>query len=387
MRLRTPYIQATLLFLSSATAVPIFGGRLSDLAILLFALTLLMCKPRKKNSIDVLTILLIITILTILVSTAFAAIIDFRKLQDGLTNAFAVPFAIVLSLACAWQLAPNQVFQIMSAYTKVIVPICLGLWLLHLYQSLPSWIIYAENFDRFSALSQNPNQLALYLLPVPFFAVISYVHGFKSKFSAFIEICLIVVINAVVLGKALFIGWGLSLVFVFTIGWIWFGNISILKIKFFARVLLSVSVFFTSIPVFFLLYTGNIAGSQEGQGGIRIQLWQNGLSAWADSIFVGHGPGHYSGLDFPFEGMESHNFLIDWVSSYGLLGGIALMAYFGWLFLFSIKHRAWIIIALYFTLIVQATFHFYGRQPMFWLLLIFGYLTTAAYANKNRGYK
>jgi len=381
------HIQALLLILSSATAVTIFGMRLSDVAIIFFTVSLVISKPTKKASIVALSLLLIILSFTIFVSTFFAAIVDYNKLQDGISNAVAVPLGIGLSLLCVWLLNPNQVITIMSTYSKFIVLISLFLLIWYIYFGQPSFIVYAENFDRFSGLSQNPNQLALYLLPVPFFSVIAYVFGKKNRWSLMAEITLIVIINALVLGKALFIGWGLSLIFIFIIGNVWFGNIQVFKVKFLLRIFFSVTALIASVPVFFLLYSGAIAGSQEDQGSIRIQLWENGIKAWTDSFFLGHGPGHYSGLDYPYEGMESHNLLIDWLSSYGLFGSSVLIALFVWLFIYFYKQRAWIIIALLITIMIQSTFHFYGRQPLFWLLLVFAYLTVAEYSKRTRIYK
>ncbi len=385
MRLTPAYIQAILIFLTSATAVKIFGIRLSDLAVLFFVISLILCKSREISGVRSISIFLLLIVLTLLLSTAYSGLVDARKFEGGIANAVAVPFGVLISLACIWFMDSNQVLRIASSYSRIVVLMCSVFLIWQIFYGPPDWVVYEEEFDRFSALSQNPNQLALYLLPVPFFSIISYARNLKGRWVAGVEIVLVAAINLFMLGKALFIGWGLSVVFLFLLGWVWFGAVRLYGVRFYGRVLLSLILFGLVLPVFLALYRGETAGSQADQGDIRVQLWSHGFDAWTDSVFVGHGPGHYSGLEASFQNMEAHNFLIDWLSAYGLLGGIALIFYCAWLIFYSFRRRAWIVLALYITLLVQATFHFYGRQPLFWMLLVFGYFITSSSTGSKRG--
>lgn len=384
MRLAPFYLQAVLIFLTSATAVPIFGARLSDLAVALFVLSLFFYKTREIAGVRSISVFLLFIALTLLVSTAYSGLVDARKFEVGIANTVAIPFGVLLSLACVWLMDSDQVLRIASSYSRIVVLMCSFLLIWQVFYGPLDWVVYEEEFDRFSALSQNPNQLALYLLPVPFFSIISYAKNIKGRWASGIEIALVAAINLFMLGKALFIGWGLSVVFLFLLGWVWFGAVRLYGVKFCGRLILSLVLFGLVLPVFLALYRGDTAGSQADQGDIRVQLWKHGFDAWTDSVFVGHGPGHYSGLEASFQNMEAHNFLIDWLSAYGLLGGIALICYCAWLLFYSFRRRAWIVLALYFTLFIQATFHFYGRQPLFWMLLVFGYFLASFSAGSKR---
>lgn len=384
MRCLPFHIQALLIFLTSATAVPVFGGRLSDLAVALFTISLIFYKPREIAGVRSISIFLLIISLTLLLSTANSGAVDARKFESGIANTIAVPFGVLLSLICVWLMDSDQVLKVISSYSQIVVLMCSFFILWQLFYGPPGWIVYEEEFDRFSALSQNPNQLALYLLPVPFFSVIGYTRNIKRRWVSVAEIVLAVTINLFLLGKALFIGWGISVVFLFLLGWIWFGPIRLYGVRFFGRVMVSFALFGFVSPIILALYKGDTAGSQEDQGDTRVQLWKHGFDAWTDSVVIGHGPGHYSGLESSFQNMEAHNFLIDWLSAYGLLGGIALVSYCAWLLFFSFKRRAWIVLALYTTLLVQAMFHFYGRQPLFWILLIFGYFIASSGKGRKR---
>ncbi len=357
---------------------------MSDVAIFLFALSLLAYRRRELSGSHTLTFFLLLIAFTIFISTEYSGLVDARGFEAGIPNAVAVPFGVLLSLLCVWLMDSGQVLRIASSYSRVVVSMCCCFFLGQLFIGPLDWVIYENQFDRFSAFSQNPNQLALYLAPVPFFSLIACAKNLKGRWSAAIEIALGIAINLFVLGKALFIGWGLSAVILFLLGWVWFGAVHFNEVKFFGRALLSLVLSGIFWPVIVALYKGDVAGSQADQGDIRVKLWGHGFEAWTDSIFVGHGPGHYSGLEASYQNMEAHNFLIDWLSAYGLLGGIALTLYCAWLLFYSVRRRAWLVLALYVTLLVQATFHFYGRQPLFWILLVFGYFIASSSTASRR---
>lgn len=372
------FIQASLIFFTSATAIQFFGMRLSDVAVFLFSISIVFSGYRKMSGDLIVSFLLLCVLITILLSS-FYAIFSYRLGVDLKTpNLVAVPFGVILSLCCIWLMNSRQILGVVSWYSGVAVFLCSFLLVWEQFFGKFDWVVVGEEFDRFSALSQNPNQLALYLLPIPFLSIISFLSGVKRKWLAIFEIALVFFVNFFMLGKAVFIAWGVSAVFLFFIGWVWFGDVRLRWMTLFWKVaflsMLSPLVLF----VVNALYKGDTAGSQEGQGDVRVRLWMHGIEAWSDSVVFGHGPGHYSGLDSAYENMEAHNFLIDWISAYGLIGGLVLIAYFSWLILFSFKRKAWIVLALYISLLVQITFHFYGRQPLFWMLLVFGYIVSAS---------
>jgi hypothetical protein len=111
--------------------------------------------------------------------------------------------------------------------------------------------------------------------------------------------------------------------------------------------------------------------------GIREELWKHGLQAWAQSPWVGYGPGEYSWASTDANGgrteaMESHNITIDLLTQGGLLAGGA------WLVLVSyLLIGAWRIRDSYTfsVVLMMAAFTFFHntRQPYFWFVLAFSY--------------
>lgn len=367
-----------LIFLMSATAVSFNGIRMADLAFFIFGLTLIISDY--KFIIDRLSFALSMLLATVFLSTSIALILGG---EIAVSNAVAVPAGVFISLLCLICIKPVDVLEIIHGYPFFLIFLTLLVGLAKLLGVEIPWIVYDEEMDRFSGLSQNPNQLALYLLPIPFFSLISYLKNRKSKLLVCVEIIFAILINLFVLGKTLFVGWLISFAFLFLIGFVCVGklriNISktILKLSFLCLAALA------SLPMMFALYKGDTAGSVEGQGDDRLALWRNGFHAWFDSFLFGHGPGHYSGVEGAYQNMEAHNFWIDWLSAYGFIGGCALLLYL-LLNLMKIMHtRTWIIASLYISLFIQTTFHFYGRQPFFWMLLVFGYLSASELASKK----
>ena len=369
------YWQALLLFLTSATGVSVAGIRISDIAISLFILSIPFCY--KKSLIIKSEILLYLFLL----STIILCTIKFNFANNSSTlsssssiNSIIIPALIVISATVCLIFKKNHVIQILSSYSSItcifsIVILCAD------QANLLSMIVFPDDgIDRFTGLSKNPNQFALILLPVPFFCGIAVFEGVKTKSRAAIEIAGILFINLFVVGKSLFVAWFVAMIFLYVIGWSFSGKryLDLLRLSKRLTVILALCLF--ASPLMVRLYMGDLPGSQEDQGETRLVLWTNGLAAWLDSPVLGHGPGHYSGLTAPYENMEAHNTLVDWLSAYGVFGGISLAIFAGWIFFISVKSQMWIVSAMILALYWQAMFHFYGRQPMFWLILAFGYL-------------
>lgn len=378
-----PSIQAGILFLTSATAVNIFGARLSDIAALLFLLFLLPLRSNSNTQGRSIASAFLLLLLAIFTSFYFQLLnSDSELILAGLPNATAIPFGIILALFFLDRCRGQRAVGIASAYCRITLLTC---WILFIWQLLigqPEWITPGEVEGRFSALSNNPNQLALFLLPIPFFSLFSYMKGTKGRTSVIFEIAAAVLLNFFIIGKGLLVSWALALMFLMLSGCKLEGTIRA-TLNFVLTRSLLVSIFVLAIsPIAFLLFTGNAPGSQEGQGSIRLSLWKNGIEAWAEAPILGHGPGHYSGLERPYSGMEAHNFLIDWGSAYGLFGFLSLLLLLLLFFANAFKKEKWIIFSFYIALLAQITFHFYGRQPAFWLWWAFGFIFSMTNPNE-----
>lgn len=379
MLIASPSTQAALIFLTSATAVNISGVRLSDIAALLLLLSLFLLKSNDSKRRVIATSLLAMLLFAAFVSFAFQLLnFDPELTLAGLPNAVAVPFGLILALFFLSSCSKQRAAKIAAAYCRIALLTC---WILFLWQwSLghPEWIDLGEVEGRFSALSNNPNQLALFLLPIPFFSILCHMRGVRGRRGVVIDIVAAVLLNFFIIGKGLLVSWTLALLFVMLTGWRFDGPIRVTLNFILVRSLSALPFVLAIAPIAFLLFTGNAPGSQEGQGSIRLALWLNGLEAWTEAPFLGHGPGHYSGLEMPYSGMEAHNFFIDWGSAYGLLGFFFLFSFFLFLFAHAFKARNWVICSFYIALFTQIIFHFYGRQPVFWLWWAFGFVLSLA---------
>lgn len=111
--------------------------------------------------------------------------------------------------------------------------------------------------------------------------------------------------------------------------------------------------------------------------GVREELWTHGLQAWLESPWVGYGPGEYSWVSTDANGgrsdfMESHNITIDMLTQGGLLAGGAWIALVSFLLI-----NAWRIRDSYTfsVVLMMAAFTFFHntRQPYFWFVLAMSY--------------
>lgn len=105
--------------------------------------------------------------------------------------------------------------------------------------------------------------------------------------------------------------------------------------------------------------------------GVRQEHWMNGLQSWSQSPWIGHGPGEYSWNSIGNE-KESHNITIDLLTQGGVLAGVAWIA-----LIFYLLINAWRIRDSYTfsVVLMMAVFTFFHntRQPYFWFVLAFSH--------------
>ena len=111
--------------------------------------------------------------------------------------------------------------------------------------------------------------------------------------------------------------------------------------------------------------------------GIREELWKHGLQAWVQSPWVGNGPGEYSwhstdALGGRTEVIESHNITIDLLTQGGILAGGAWLALVSYLLVGAWRIRDSYAFSV---VLMMAAFTFFHntRQPYFWFVLAFSY--------------
>jgi hypothetical protein len=111
---------------------------------------------------------------------------------------------------------------------------------------------------------------------------------------------------------------------------------------------------------------------------MRELLWKNGLQQWMQSPWVGFGPGDFSWVSTSdvsgqvLDYKESHNITIDLLTQGGLLAGASLVVLFLYLSMESWRIRDSYTFSV---VLMMAAFTFFHntRQPYFWFVLVFSY--------------
>lgn len=372
------YVLAFLMFLGSATAVPLAGpARVADLA---FIIAAIFCAkgayrrvlPPGSPLVGMVNVLLAVMATGFLSWTAQLVFAPEDVIFGGLATAIQIPGAIICSLLIGLQLADEKIID-RCGQISLVFNICLLVMLaLFLVGLQPGFLIVDyTTTDRFSALSSNPNQIGLVMVPLPFFSYIAFKYGRKRASVAVFEIVSVIAVNYFSFGKTLFIAW----IFLF-VPIIFFDLIRRGALERLILIPLAIGAApFALYQAYLLLarfYEGNARGSVEGQGQNRLLLWQNGLRAWLDAPVIGHGPGSFSGETAPYQGAEAHNTIVDWLASYGVVGASCLLAMYIVALRAGVQRRNLLLIGLLASVAVQAFTQFYGRSPYYWLWWIVG---------------
>ncbi len=104
-------------------------------------------------------------------------------------------------------------------------------------------------------------------------------------------------------------------------------------------------------------------------GAARHVLLLNGLRALGDSLGFGFGPGAFSGLHQPFEGMEVHNLFVDLALSGGMAGVLVMVV----VFVLSARatmrlpQKRWL--CVWGGMLIMVMLHNLLRHPIFWTAL------------------
>lgn len=131
-----------------------------------------------------------------------------------------------------------------------------------------------------------------------------------------------------------------------------------------------------------LFYAPSIAGSigsygdslryQQGSddGGGRGRLQRHAIVAWTYSPVIGFGPGMYSGLARPFQDEEAHNSILDLLMKAGAIGAIALVVLCRRCWRRAVAD-GWPSVGALVALIAFSTSHNALRHPAVWILFLF----------------
>jgi len=281
-----------------------------------------------------------------------------------------------------WQFARSNSVQALKGV------VCAGVFsVILLYVSLLSvswggWPWLGSSAIHFIGYSQNPAQLSVYLVPLPFFMarllgkervpiliavgmVLSffwvYWSGLMSVVLAGVAGAVYMTILALILRKKIIgvLGFGLVLLLVYLFA------VNTVPEKMNSSLVRCSTYFGVNIrPV-----DGQLMDVNESAA-FRLALWRNGLKAGMRSPLIGLGPGAASGYDKPFGGMEAHNSIIDLFMAAGLLGVAAAGSWVAVLAFRLVKRKEiWLSGALA-ALLVNSCFFLTLRSPSFWMGLI-----------------
>jgi len=116
--------------------------------------------------------------------------------------------------------------------------------------------------------------------------------------------------------------------------------------------------------------------------GLREQLWRNGLTSWLESPWFGHGVGNFSWEPMPNVQsqsqvplelkQESHNITIEFMVQGGILPGLAWVALMGYLLAMAWQAKDSYSFSVVLMMAVFTSFHV-TRQPYLWFALIMSY--------------
>ena len=230
---------------------------------------------------------------------------------------------------------------------------------------------------RFRAWAANPNQLALLLVPLPWFAFALRHRGRRSG--------LLLIGSAVVLAglgfatgsDALLVSWAIGSL-------IWAGWLVVsaaarptrsVRRAAVARVIIPLAILFAAIvegpsAMAWVEDRGFRIYFQGGQGPDRVARWGFGLEVLAASPVVGFGPGSFSGRSSAFAAEEAHNTPVDWATSTGSIGLTALAFLELWVVSRCIRARSRLATLAVLSLIAFMGLHYMLRQPITWFYLL-----------------
>lgn len=320
------------------------------------------------------------------------------------------------ALACIAQ-ASQQEFNSFIRALGLIPVVLLAIPFFYFLTDSPEQAeLFGINTDypsRLSAWSTNPNQLALFLLPIPIWLMAVYRdsnwHGARWLRN-FLLLWAFFLIGICVRSDALLLAWCIGLPLLTIVASLWVKRINW---KMFATMLVAFALAFSSfkfvidgpgreklieaetaiasaISSMFAPAGGEASpqkrtikasapgksdsmigvGFDQNKAGVRETLWIHAAEAWLQSPIIGHGPGAFSYLEDPARKEEAHNLGFDMLTQVGIAGVLLFAALYLWLIVKAYQARDPYSLAVLIVLMVFSAAHFMLRQPVFSLYMI-----------------
>jgi O-antigen ligase len=326
------------------------------------------------------SLLLLFTATALLLGSFLAGLVGTTASYDTAHEAAAWAFILVLA---GWFLLESgeqsSVLQFLRTFAAVGVATATVLLLAAvLTRVLFGWQGLWYMGVRLSGWSENPNQFATLLAPLPFlasyFARLSRTRAGRRFW--WLGITGTLVAGVVAQSDALLVAWILGFGILVGVGWVArvAGSRRTVTSMILNAVFLPLALAALLVPVFDLLVslleaTAESRANEGGQAGTRLTLWTHGTEAVLRSPFFGWGPGSHSGLLGAFGGVESHNTFIDLAAQAGVPVSMLLVCLIGVAVFVSARAGMLRLGVAILALATLAAFHNVLRQPVFWFCL------------------
>jgi len=237
--------------------------------------------------------------------------------------------------------------------------------------------------SRISAWSTNPNQLALLLVPIPFWLLAVYQgeelgSGRWWRYGMFLWALFF--LGLCVRSDALLLAWIIGLPVVAGLAVLWLPRPNW---RLFALALAALVLAFASVKLIidgpwseaagFLPQKSDSVfgvGFDQNKGGTRMVLWTHAIESWKTSPIIGNGPGAFSWYDDQNVVLEAHNLLFDMLTQVGLVGVALFSGLYLWLLIGAYRARDPYSFMVLVALMLFSGAHFMLRQPVFSLYMI-----------------
>jgi hypothetical protein len=230
---------------------------------------------------------------------------------------------------------------------------------------IPSLILWLDGGDlfeinsRYIGWSKNPNQLAINTCSYIFVVIVLKLEKISDFRERYINLWVLSSLGILYLTKST------TLLVILLFLMVIYLNIKFGVVYWVVSIFLLVSVnyFFEYTKIVEFILDGTI---HKGDGGLngRAEIWANAIQAFMDRPIFGHGPGAHSGVFGPYEGIESHNVILDLATQTGFVG-----VFFYILFVIRIiycsKDSSFLIYAPLISAIIYQISHFPLRHPIF----------------------
>lgn len=270
---------------------------------------------------------------------------------------------------------------------------------------------------RYAGWSENPNQLALFFIPLPVWLAALWRDVLKPRLSQTVGFGLLLLalmlMGLLVRSDGLFVVWVFEFAVLLVLRLRWDLKVSRLSLFGYAMAMVLCVVLIKTFAHGEVRKSFQCAAQTLGQGlnpwkaqcytgafddkeafrlgysdpvektGIRGDLWRNGVKAWLEAPMFGHGPGAYSWYSNPdyqrsaeAEGKlreEAHNIPIDLLTQGGPLLALGWCGLLLYLLVGAWRIRDSYTFSVVLMVGVFTLFHYHIRQPYLWFALIMSY--------------